>query len=317
MKRKPFTWYDLSRLMDDTTYPNQLATGLQYSDPIRLAEVLKDCTEILLARREGVKDYENMRNKHINQAVLSDLSKWSGKIKKLCKSDKVGYWVKSPSFKLYFVEFHFEIDQMDLLSLMTLNHFDEAISAVAICDLADPNTKENLDLALQCWEMLQVRKAEMLESQRMGEVFLKLYKTVNKHKQAAAGRVTAAGNRMRAVGDDLRIAYILLFLLSDETNNNKCWHSLNAFVDALLNAVNERLQYVKLRAQSAGLESVSEFRLNQVIKEINHFNSGLLGSFVKKPIPGIKAEDSRWKHYKIVEKLQPNLQFTYLDRDDE
>lgn len=316
MTRKPFTWFDLTRLLEDSTYVNQLASELRYSDTSKLSEVLKDCTDILLARREGVKDYKNKRTLHFNQNVLSDLPRQTGKIKKLCKSNMIEWWVKSQCFELYLVEFQFAIDQLDLLALLTLNYLDEAFAVMGNCDPTIPDSDQNLNKAFKYWEILQQRKPQWLESKRKGEVFLKLYKTESKHKQAVAGLWSAAENRVKAVGDDLRITFILLHLLNHETNKKSSWRSLNELVEDALNDVNEGLAYVPLQAQSAELNIVSLLRLKSVIKEINHFDSEMLAPFIDRPIPSIKTENSRWRHYKIVKKWHDDLQFTYLDRED-
>jgi len=299
--------------MQDPTYPVQLATELRYPDSQKLGEVLKDCVDILVVEREGVKDYNNTRKRRIDNVVVNDLPKYATKIKKLLQHNMFDFWLKAPSFKLHFVEFHFDIDQLDLLSLLTLNSIDEAIFESGVGDSSGQNTLPSLNKALDYWETLQVRKGDWIENTRTSDVFLHLYRTVSRNKQKAAGRISAESNKVKAIADDLQIAYILLLLLSDESNDKKSWRSLNEFVEGVVNAINEGLRHVPLKAQKTDLDSVSVIRLKAVIKEINHFDKGILNSFVIKPIPDIKAENSRWRHYKIVKKWNEDFQFTYLD----
>lgn len=317
MKKKPFAWFDLTRLFEDPTYPSQLASELRYSDSAKLAEALNGCTDILLVERDDFKNYKNKRNRHITQEVLRDLPSQSNKISNLCRAYSIEWCANYPEFDLNFIKFPFEIDSLDLLSLHVLNLIDEAFSKVGDGDSNNPDALVCLLQALICWHRLLEKNANLTYSKNIAAVELRLEKKLNKNKQMAAGLYTAAGNRMRSVHDDLRIAFILLFLLNDESNKKKSWRSLNEFVDGIDQAINDGLKYVPLKAQKSDLNNVSDIRLKEVIKEINHFDKALLSSFVNKPIPDIKAENSRWLHYKIVKEWQPEFNFTYLAMETE
>jgi len=299
--------------MQDPTYPIQLATELRYPDPQKLGEVLKDCVDILVVKREGVKDYNNTRKRRIDNAVLNDLPKYAKKIKKLFQHNIFDFWLKSPSFKLHFVEFHFDIDQLDLLSILTLNSIDEAIAQEGEHSAKDTDVKPSLNGALEYWETLQARKMDWVKSGKTGEFFLEHYRSAAKLRQKLAGMSSATGNRGRAVADDLRIAFLILQILSDKSIRMKIWPSMNSLADALGPPINAYLEQFPIIGKESYVDSVSQQRIKSVIKEINYFDKSLLGSFVKVPIPEIKAENSRWRHYKIVRKFNDELKFHYLD----
>lgn len=302
--------------MQDPTYPIQLATELRYSDPQKLAEILNDCTDILLAKRAGVKDYENKRKRRIDNAVLNDLPKYATKIKKLFQHNRFDFWLKSPTFKLHFVEFHFDIDHLDLLSLLTLNSIDEAIAQAGDHSAKDTDVMHCFNRALEYWETLQVRKKDWVKSGKSGEVILERYRIAAKHRQTMAGITSAAKNKLDAVWDDLLITEILLLLLSDETNKSYSWRSLNEFANDFLNPINRGLSRLPLLAKQSEMGNISAIRLKSVIKEINHFDKELLRAFVKKPIPAIADEDSRWRYCKITKKWNADLNVTYLSFED-
>jgi hypothetical protein len=131
-----------------------------------------------------------------------------------------------------------------------------------------------------------------------------------------AGITSAAKNKLDAVWDDLLITEILLLLLSDETNKSYSWRSLNEFADDFLKPINRGLRRMPLMAKQSEMGNISAIRLKSVIKEINHFDKELLRAFVKKPIPAIADEDSRWRYCKITKKWNADLNVTYLSFED-
>lgn len=311
MKRKPFSWFDLTRLMQDPTYPIQLATELRYSDPQKLAEILKDCVNILVVKREIVKDYNNTRKRRIDNAVLNDLPKYAPKIKKLFQHYMFDFWLKPTSFKLHFVEFHFDIDQLDLLSLLILNSFDETIAQAEDNSAKDTDVMHSLNGALEYWETLQERKKDWVENGKTNEAVLEHYRIAARYRQKLAGITSAGGNKWKSVCDDLKIGLVVLALLQVGRFKGNVWRSLNELVEELASEVNKGLRTVPLLAEQSEMGTVSENRLKAVIKEINHVDKNLLRPYVRKPIPDIKDEISRWRNYPIVMERDPELNFTY------
>lgn len=122
--------------------------------------------------------------------------------------------------------------------------------------------------ALEYWETLQARKMDWVESGNTGEVLLEHYKIAARYKQKLAGVISATGNKGRAVADDLRIAFLILQILSDKSIRTKTWPSMNSLADALGPPINAYLEQFPIIGKETYVDSVSQQRIKSVIKEI-------------------------------------------------
>ena len=235
-----------------------------------------------------------------------------------------GYDLSSIPVKLHI----FEIDLLDLLAIHVFNLIDEAFSKAPVgiptqlnveSDPADIRIATNAFIrgleanscllqAFMCWNHL-LRKKRILEGiKEIDPILLKLDKDRNKINQSAAGLVNAPKVRFKAIQDDIQIAFLILYWVSKEENIKLKWRSYHAFAADLVDPVTEAvLHHLKGR-----IIEVSEERIRNVIKEIHHFDNSLLDYFIKKPIPEIANDKSRWKGYKIVKQWCKSPPHFYL-----
>ncbi len=329
-KSQPFAWFDLTRLRKDQTYPTYLSTQLGWPESDKLALILNDCVEILLAERSGIKDYKNKRKRHFNEEVLNDLPNLANKIKKLCQSFPIETCVREEVFAWPSKDqqialrkiFPLEIDMLDLVSLQILNYLDEAFAQSTTGERNELEEKIFF-LRLQIhWQKLKEIEIEYSFGTKIKLVELKRDDRLSKENQAGAGRSAAAVNRMKVVDDDIYIANIFLLLINHENFRMKAHDSLNKAAAYFYMIISNCLEEVPLSSQ-VKITSIPKSRVSDVIKEINHVSPELLirtvlgkqFPLITRPIPTISEEKSSWRFYKIVSRFDPETNLLRLYRE--
>lgn len=322
-KRIAFAWFDLVKLLQDTSYPDHLASQLGFSDSAKLLEILKDCTDILCVERGGIKDYSNKRKRHITPDDLIALPSLSKRIKRLCQDNSIEWCVKHYGFDAPSGKLPFEIDRLDLLSLHVLNSLDEAF-AEAETSSASVCVSSNLSQAIYCWDRLQDKKRDEEKSHIMVDGLYRFYKTSKKNNQLDAGLNRAALNFTAAARYDLFIANMLLHFVYSDQFTDVNWDSLNNFVESwvqpLVEVINKRHPtFARMLIGHNNIfqdaELIAPDRLKRVAQQINYFDSGLLGRWIVKPIPTIHSDDNMWERAMLKLELEwmeePNFHFMY------